>query len=121
MDFADPPFPRSVSYWWFGCNSESNGGNHDNNGWFLSGSYPGLSEVSDGDGSQIHSLRVQTDPLRSDVDDLILDAGEKSNKVENLWCYLNIMLSVEDITPYVNSFKKCCRYVIFFILSVTSN
>ncbi|PSN48124.1 hypothetical protein C0J52_05812 [Blattella germanica] len=81
VDTADPKFPRAAGYWWFGCKAESNGG-AGNKGWFLSGSYPGLSEVPVGDsGRRTSSIGDEVDSQNSDVDDLILDAGEETNKV----------------------------------------
>ena len=81
MDTADPAFPRPAGYWWFGCKAESKGGNPGNNAWFLSGPYPGLSGGSVGDTSRGSSLGDDNDSHSSDVDDLILDAGEQTNEV----------------------------------------
>lgn len=70
VDNADPPFPRSAGYWWFGCRSETKGsttGNQDNTRSFF---FPQLwfSEQRD-EAKHKHD---------SDVDDLILDAGNIS-------------------------------------------
>lgn len=84
MDTADPAFPRPAGYWWFGCKAESSG-NSGNKGWFLSGSsYPGLSGAEVGDTAQRSSRRDDADPHSSDVDDLILDAGEEGQRLHDV-------------------------------------
>ena len=86
VDTADPPFPRSAGYWWFGCTSDTNAGN---NGWFLSGSsFPGLSGAEVGNTPQRSSGGDDADLHNSDVDDLILDAGEEDQQIHNVANFL---------------------------------
>jgi len=82
VDTADPPFPRPAGYWWFGCKSDSSSGN---NGWFLTGSaYPGLSGSVVGDTAQRSSRGDDADLHNTDVGDLILDAGEEDQQINNV-------------------------------------
>lgn len=72
MDNADPPFPRSAGYWWFGCRSATKGGsstgNDDDNTRSFFFPRQWFSEQRD-------ESKLKHD---SDVDDLILDAGNIS-------------------------------------------
>lgn len=76
MDVADPAFPRSTAYWWFGCRS-ANKGTLGNVQWLRENpedTFPhaGILETVDGD--------YQDDYDRNgDVGDIILDAGTKSS------------------------------------------
>lgn len=80
VDTADPPFPRPAGYWWFGCKSDSSG-TSGVKGWFLSGSsFPGLSGAEVGDTSRRPYRGDDPDLHNSDVDDLILDAGEEGQR-----------------------------------------
>jgi hypothetical protein len=82
VDVVDPPFPRPVGHWWFGCKSDSSAGN---DGWFLSGSsYPGLTGAEVGDTVQRSSRGDDADLHNSDVGDLILDAGEEDQQIHNV-------------------------------------
>jgi hypothetical protein len=82
VDTADPPFPRPAGSWWFGCKPDSTTGNDR---WFLSGSsYPGLSGAEVGDTAQRSSRGDDADLHNSDVDDLILDAGEEDQQFHNV-------------------------------------
>lgn len=84
VDTADPAFPRPAGYWWFGCKAESSG-KSDGKGWFLTGSsYPGLSGAEVGDTSRTSYRGDDADPHSSDVDDLILDAGEEGQRLHDL-------------------------------------
>lgn len=88
MDIADPAFPRSTAYWWFGCRSANKGtlGNGSMNRWynnvpcngneclwfpenaintFLNGGDFFIPDSVDGD--------------NNDVGDIILDAGIKAS------------------------------------------
>jgi hypothetical protein len=81
VDTADPAFPRPAGFWWFGCKSASSGGNK---GWFLTGSsYPGLSGAEVGDTARRSSGGDDADLHSSDVDDLILDAGEEGRHLQS--------------------------------------
>lgn len=82
VDTADPAFPRPAGFWWFGCKSASSGGNK---GWFLTGSsYPGLSGAEVGDTTRRSSRGDDPDLHNSDVDDLILDAGEERQHLQSV-------------------------------------
>lgn len=67
MDSADPPFPRAAGYWWFGCRSETKGSVAGKD-LHSSSSVDLYSELKD----EAHNRQYSD----SDVDDLILDAGE---------------------------------------------
>jgi len=67
VDAAEPAFPRSTAYWWFGCKS-ANRGTLGNDNWpFASISNM---DVVDDDTYDYSSL--------DSIDDIILDAGTKS-------------------------------------------
>lgn len=86
MDVADPAFPRSTAYWWFGCRSANKGtlGNSINrwhnsqcNGneclWFPENSINTF--LNDGD----FFIPDSVDGDNNDVGDIILDAGIKAS------------------------------------------
>ncbi|XP_012278476.1 matrix metalloproteinase-14 isoform X2 [Orussus abietinus] len=72
VDVADPAFPRSIAYWWFGCRS-ANKGTVGNVQWMVensgeSTSYASNLEAVDGD-----DVGAEGDNV-GDVGDIILDA-----------------------------------------------
>ncbi|CAL7943448.1 unnamed protein product [Xylocopa violacea] len=76
VDVADPAFPRSTAYWWFGCRSANRGTlgkahwHHENpDDTFLHGS---LLEPSDGDYDD------EYDDRNGSVGDIILDAEDNN-------------------------------------------
>ncbi|XP_043520262.1 matrix metalloproteinase-14-like isoform X4 [Frieseomelitta varia] len=78
VDVADPAFPRSTAYWWFGCRS-ANKGTLGNVQWLRENpedTFPhdGILEPDDGDS-------VENDDRRGDVGDIILDAGETDEQL----------------------------------------
>ena len=81
MDVADPAFPRSTAYWWFGCRS-ANKGTLGNVQWLRENPedmfpHAGILEPDDGDSDE------NDDDRRGDVGDIILDAGTKSSFESN--------------------------------------
>lgn len=68
MDDADPAFPRSTAYWWFGCKS-ANRGTLGNDHWPFA--FANNLDVADID---THDDYGSLDS----VGDIILDAGTKS-------------------------------------------
>nr|XP_018911716.1 PREDICTED: matrix metalloproteinase-14 isoform X2 [Bemisia tabaci] len=72
VDSADPPFPRSAGYWWFGCRSATKAGSTP--------SHSSAATDTDGQGSELEPSWVigqegKHKNQNTDVDDLILDAG----------------------------------------------
>lgn len=77
MDVADPAFPRSTAYWWFGCRS-ANKGTLGNVQWVRENpedtfAHAGILESVDGD------FGGDDDDRNGDVGDIILDAGTKAS------------------------------------------
>lgn len=76
VDVADPAFPRSTAYWWFGCRSASRGtlGNIEWKNRIPESSYiSGNLEELGGD--------LGDNESRDDVDDIILDADGRNLKL----------------------------------------
>lgn len=67
VDAADPAFPRSTAYWWFGCKS-ANRGTLGNDNW----PFASISKVDVVDDDTYDFGSVDS------IDDIILDAGTRS-------------------------------------------
>ncbi|KZC09460.1 Matrix metalloproteinase-14 [Dufourea novaeangliae] len=84
VDVADPAFPRSTAYWWFGCRS-ANKGTLGNVQWLRENpedSFPhaGILDSTGGDFNG-HDGDDDDNDEYGDVGDIILDAGETDEQL----------------------------------------